>query len=31
LEKIDYREYEKWVAKDRLEEAWEEKSDGSMA
>jgi hypothetical protein len=31
LEKIDYREYEKWVAKDQLEDVWEEKSDGSMA
>jgi hypothetical protein len=31
LEKIDYREYEKWVDKDKLEDVWEEKSDGSMA
>jgi hypothetical protein len=31
LEKVDYREYEKWVDKDQLEDVWEEKSDGSMA
>jgi hypothetical protein len=31
LEKVDYREYEKWVDKDKLEDVWEEKSDGIMA